>query len=282
MGFLSSLGGILKKVVPSAIGYVSANPWIGTLGSTALSLAGGERGNILRRQAATRQMAFEGASARQMMDFQREMANTAHQRQIKDLRKAGLNPILSARYGGAAAPPGAMARGSLPAMQDPYTPAAQVDVNARRLAADIPVIRQLARKTREEVYKTRAETKFTNQNTYNHLLQAGKIVAETGLTNEQILLTMAQTGLVSKQALQAIQQAKTLGQQEALFMAQANVSREQMRMVRNEVKILDTEVARKKEEHKWVLSFIGKLMLHFGYSATELVRMFQVISFNPR
>lgn len=105
MGLFSSIGKVFKKVVGPAIGYISGNPWLGTLGSTALSLAGGERGNILRRQAATRQMAFEAASARQMMDFQRQMANTAHQRQIQDLKKAGLNPILSARYGGAAAPP---------------------------------------------------------------------------------------------------------------------------------------------------------------------------------
>lgn len=46
-------------------------------------------------------------SAQQQMDFQKKMSNTAHQREVKDLRKAGLNPILSAKLGGSSSPGGA-------------------------------------------------------------------------------------------------------------------------------------------------------------------------------
>lgn len=47
------------------------------------------------------------AQAARQMAFQEEMSSTAHQREIEDLRKAGLNPILSALGSGSSSPGGA-------------------------------------------------------------------------------------------------------------------------------------------------------------------------------
>lgn len=55
--------------------------------------------------------AWSAQQAQKQMDFQREMSDTAFQRQVADLKAAGLNPVLSAKLGGASTPSGAMASG---------------------------------------------------------------------------------------------------------------------------------------------------------------------------
>ena len=86
--------------------------------------------------------------AREQMDFQERMSNTAHQRQVKDLRAAGLNPILSAGGSGASSPQGALAT-----MQNELAPMANSARNAAEQFQRIKLLKAQTAKTTNEAKK---------------------------------------------------------------------------------------------------------------------------------
>lgn len=84
------------------------------IGAALIGAAGSIAGGLIGKsgQSSANQANYE--IAKEQMEFQERMSNTAHQREVKDLREAGLNPILAAGGSGASSPSGASI-----AMQNP-------------------------------------------------------------------------------------------------------------------------------------------------------------------
>lgn len=81
------------------------------LGGSALSFLSAQQQNKSARDIARESMSFSADQAARQMMFEERMSNTAHQREVEDLKAAGLNPLLSLNSG-ASTPGGAMGTGA--------------------------------------------------------------------------------------------------------------------------------------------------------------------------
>ena len=103
--------------------------WVGSAIGGLFGYKGTDKTNVASAQQAQKQM-----------DFQREMSNTAVQRRMRDLTKAGINPILAGTKE-ASSPAGAMA---------PVMNKAQVAMNTALNAANLENTMANTLKTEQE------------------------------------------------------------------------------------------------------------------------------------
>lgn len=210
--------------------WLSAIPLL----SGVLSFFGGERRN--RQQVA---------SAREQMQFQERMSSTAHQRQVADLRAAGLNPILSSRYGGASSPGGAQAQ-----LTDTISPAVSTALGARRMNEEIKQMQANVDNSRETNKNIREQRKVIAMQAKELEARVVNLNMNSAKASTAMNVDQAQTAYLQEQAASASEQRKIMPLQ-------------RMELDRR-TRMMQTQLEGLLEEEKIDKSTYGKIMRWLG------------------
>lgn len=222
---------------------------LGSLISAGASLVGGHLANTSAKKAATTQM-----------QFQEYMSSTAHQREVEDLKAAGLNPLLSVGGSGASSPAGASYT-----PQDIISPAVNSAQAATRLKADIKNLEQTNENLKSANEKTKADTVST---TWNNALNKAAIEKTRADIHNNNLSTQSQLMLNQNLATQAKANAVAASTSAKQMATQTALTNTQLPKAENKANYSKTKVGK-------FLDAIDKIMESaspFGHSAAAISR----------
>lgn len=161
-------------------------------------------GGLFGKSGAEKQNREQAKLAQKQMDFQERMSNTAHQREVQDLQKAGLNPILSGTGGNGASTPGGTQANVVNTMSEMSNSARDIGSKLQQN----PLIRAQIDNAKAENERIREQTKQlqisnAQQGVLTPLyMEAGKAVG-AGVTGVKNLLGINDSGDIVQGVLDA-------------------------------------------------------------------------------
>ena len=174
--------GFLSKALKSISG--SAGSILGSVFGAGISAYGQSQANQANEEEAERNRRF-----------QERMSNTAHRREVRDLKAAGLNPILSATGGrGADTPSGSMAR-----IENTAKDVSRNVAATSKIAAELRQLKAGTAYTEKQAQVASQQIQYVKAQTAQSIASAQSLSVKTALDNQLKAMYERNPGLLAKE-----------------------------------------------------------------------------------
>ena len=191
--------------------------------------AGSLVGSLIDAHSAKDAQAAAAEASNQQMLFQERMSNTAYQRQVEDLKAAGINPMLVSKLGGASSPPGAQPSIIVPQLGSSFSKfasglssaaqAEQLDIQGGLTKAQTKQVEAATDKIREEIKNIPTEGERLRQAVF-------QLAAQENLYRQQSYTEQERQRMLAQTVKKLIEETKVISAEASAIESLDNLGRE--------------------------------------------------------